>query len=143
MAQKGSTCKSKRDLVQELLLSLLSNSAPVINCLKSLTETAISYIAERNSVLHYLFLESPGNAECTFKMIEKRKRTYEILKVYICLKNKRKNCSYCKSCLLTNLSPVTPFVHVTQHTRVLVLNQLPNCTFFYRIWCLKLLFFLF
>lgn len=34
MAQKGSTCKSKRDLVQELLLSLLSNSALVINCLR-------------------------------------------------------------------------------------------------------------
>lgn len=84
MAQKGSTFKSKRDLVQELLLSLLSNSALVINYLKSLIEAAISYNAERNSVLHYLFPESLRNTECTFKMTEKRMRTYEFLKVYIC-----------------------------------------------------------
>lgn len=51
---------------------------------KSLTETAVSYIAERSSVLQYLFPESLKSTECTLKTIEKRKRTYEFLKLYIC-----------------------------------------------------------
>lgn len=80
MAQKESTCESKRDLVQGLLLSI---SALVMNCLKSLIETAISYIAleELGIILSQYYTipsESLRNAEYTRKIIEHilKKRTF-------------------------------------------------------------------